>query len=71
MKIFVTYSYGGNLRNNFSVVEAENYGAGREKIHEVTGGKFAFAYTDEADFARQIEQYGLTEVPLQPQIMEE
>jgi hypothetical protein len=66
MKLYTTYSCATNLRNNYSVVEGEDHGDCRAKIHEVTGGKFAFAYTEE-EFEGQIERYGLTEVPLQPQ----
>lgn len=68
MKIYITYACGSALRNNYSVVEGEDYSDCRAKAHAVTGGKFAFAYT-EGEFDGQIERYGLTEVPLQPQMM--
>ena len=63
---YVTYGFGSNLRNCYSVVQAENYAAALQHIHEITGGKFAFCY-DEKEFGDQPEKYGLTEVTLQPQ----
>jgi hypothetical protein len=67
-KLYVTYGNGSNLRNNYSVVTGANYTDCRAKVMEVTGGKFAFDYT-EAEFAHQVSAYNLTEVPLQPQVM--
>ncbi len=67
-KLFITYGNGSNLRNNYSVVEGEDYSACRAIADEVTGGKFAFDYPEEA-FRGQPEKYSLTEVPLQPQVL--
>jgi hypothetical protein len=67
-KLYVTYGFGSNLRNKFSVVTGANYDECRAYVMDVTGGKFAFDYVEE-DFAHQIDKWGLTEVPLQPQIL--
>ena len=67
VRIYVTYGYGTNLRNCYSIVEDETMGGAMEQIHIVTEGRYAFTYTDEADFQRQIKQYSLREVALQPQ----
>lgn len=69
MKLFVTYGFGTNQGNNYSVVEGANYGEALEKVFTAIGEKFAFTYDDEEDFKRQIEQYHLTEIPLTPQGM--
>lgn len=66
MKVYVTYGYGTDKRNGYSVVEAEDYGKAREIIDVATNNRFAFAYTEE-EFAGQVERYGLREVPLGPQ----
>lgn len=66
MKLHVTYGYNSNLRNNFSVVEGETLAELFQKINDITHGQYAFTY-DEFGFAGQVERYGLTEVPLQPQ----
>jgi len=50
------------------VVEAESYVEARNAVDRVTGGKFAFDYTEKL-FERQVDKYGLKEVPLQPQEM--
>lgn len=65
-KFYITYGFGSNLANCFSVVEGENYGVARKEVDTVTSGKFAFMY-DEKEFAGQQERYRLTEVPLQAQ----
>jgi len=63
-RFFVTY--GNNLINHFSIVEAEDYLGARMAAHAGTdGGKFAFMYSDNLETAEMIEKYGLTEVPLQ------
>jgi hypothetical protein len=67
-KLYVTYGNGSNLRNNYSVVTGVDYADCRAQVMEVTGGKFAFDYT-EAEFKHQPAQYNLTEVPLQPQVL--
>jgi hypothetical protein len=69
MKLYVTYGFGSNLANCYSTVEAEDYSACYRIIEEVTQNKYAFAYSEER-FAGQVERYGLTEVPLQAQIIE-
>ena len=66
-KYYVTYGNGTHQANNYSVVEAEDYGEARLTVDNVTKGLFAFMY-DEEEFAGQAEQYGLTEIPLQPQV---
>lgn len=65
-KYFVTYACGGNLAGCYSVVEAETYGVARAVVAAVTHNKFAFMYS-EKEFIGQINEYGLTEVPLQAQ----
>lgn len=65
---YVTYGYCSNLGRNFSVVEADDYAAARQKIHAAIGDDFAVCY-DEYGFFGQIEKYGLTEVPLQRMVM--
>lgn len=68
MKIFVTYGCGSDLGMCYSVVEADTAQDARKIIEAVCRRDFAFTYSEE-DFAGQAEKYGLTEVPLQPQIM--
>lgn len=65
---YVTYGCGSNLNRKFSVVRAIDYATARSEVERVTGRNFAFMY-DEADFAGQAEQWDMTEVPLQPQVM--
>lgn len=67
VKVYVSYGYGTQQRNNYSVVEADTIEQAREEIHRVTRGQYAFAYDDEAQFQEQIRAYGLTEIPLRPQ----
>lgn len=67
VRVYVTYGYGSNLRNCYSIVEDETMEGAMEQIRIVTDGKYAFTYMDEADFQRQIKQYRLREVALQPQ----
>ena len=63
-RYFVTY--GNNLINNFSIVEAETYLEARAIAHPATGGgKFAFMYEDDIETSDMIDKYGLTEIPLQ------
>ena len=69
MKLFITYGCESNLARNYSVVEGADYDTCREQAFLLTEGRFAFSYTEE-EFAGQIEKYGLTEVPLQPQVFE-
>ncbi len=68
MKLFVTYGYGSNLRDCYSVVEGVDALECQNKIDEVCGEAYAFSYSEE-DFADQAARYGLTEVPLQAQVM--
>ena len=65
VKLYVTYGCGTRLRNCFSVVEAEFLSDAYKHVKSICGNKYAFAYI-EKDFEGQPEQYGLTEVPLQP-----
>lgn len=62
-KWYVTFGQGTNLRNNYCVIEADTRNEAHDRVTEARGKSWAFLY-DEADFAGQIEQYGLTEVPL-------
>jgi hypothetical protein len=66
-KLFVTYGYGSNLRDNYSIVEGADLATCYEQIRSVCGRAYAFAYF-EKEFAGQAERYKLTEVPLQPQV---
>ena len=66
---YVTYGLGGNLGRNYSVVWATCYTEARDQIDEITAGKFAFCYSA-PQFKGQAEKYGLTEVPLQGQILD-
>lgn len=67
MKLYVTYAQNSYQEDNYSVVEADTEDDCRKKVFEGTEGKFAFTYAEE-DFAGQKEKYGLTEIPLQPNI---
>lgn len=64
MKLYVTYGFGSNLKNCYSVVEGEDIPDCYKTISNVCGTKYAFAYTEER-FKGQPEAYELTEVPLQ------
>lgn len=66
-KFYVTYGCGSNLTGRYSIVEAEDYSEARFIIHDIIGAHFAFCYNEEG-FDTQIEDYGLTEVPLQAQV---
>ena len=68
MKLYVTYSYGSNLRNAFSVVEGADIRTIYDEINRVCGPAYAFTYSEEA-FEGQRERYGLHEVPLQAQVI--
>lgn len=68
-EFFVTYGFGSNLKNCYSKVTGPDYSTARALVDDVTEGKFAFMY-DAERFAGQVEKYGLTEVPLQPQQLE-
>ena len=70
MKLYITYGYGSNLKDCYSIVEAPDIPACYATINEVTQGKYAFAYTEEK-FEGQVERYGLRKVPLQAQTMKE
>jgi hypothetical protein len=67
-KFYVTYSFNSNLKDNYSIVEADCYDSARDEIFNETEGKFAFMY-DEESFEGQADKYGLSEVPLQQQLM--
>ena len=66
MKLYVTYGMGSKLGKCYSVVEGLDYGVCRRMVEAGTNCEFAFDYTEE-EFAGQVDKYGLTEVPLQPQ----
>ena len=66
MKLYITYGLGSKLRNCYSVIEGLDYQTCRRMAEAGTNREFAFDYT-EAEFAGQVEQYGMKEVPLQPQ----
>ena len=67
MKLYVTYGFGSNLKNGYSVVEGQDIPDCYVTINAVCGSAYAFAYTEDR-FAGQVEKYDLTEVPLQAQI---
>lgn len=60
---YVIYGADTCQRSDFSRVYAIDYDAARVLIFEQIGDKFAGLYT-EAEFDGQIEDYGLTEIPL-------
>lgn len=69
-RFYFTFGLGYNLRSNYVVVEAETeldaraaFVAARSAVDGYNGRLYAFDY-DEAEFLPQIEQYGLTEVPI-------
>jgi hypothetical protein len=78
-KFFITYSYGSDLRKNYSVVEADDYDDARRKVWKETGGHFAFMYDEtqwhtpagetHSQSHTQADAYGLTEIPLQAQVL--
>ena len=71
IKLYVTYGFGSNLANCFSIVEAESGQAAFDKVREVCGQSYAFTYPHDVwhgeNGRSQEDRYGLTEVPLQPQ----
>ena len=69
MKLYVTYGFGSNLKNCYSIVEGQDIPDCYATIQKVCGVNYAFAYTEER-FAGQVERYDLVEVPLQAQIKE-
>lgn len=72
-KFYVTYGFGSWQRGNFSIVEAPDYDEAQRIIYEAIGPAFAFCY-DESEWSRngstQAEDFNLTEIPLQAQVME-
>lgn len=66
-KFYVSYAWKSNLRNNYSVVEAEDYGAARYKVQDTIGTEYAFIYGED-EYHTAIEKYNLIEVPLQRQV---
>ena len=68
VRIMVTYGFGSNLRNCYSVVEGETLTEIMNKIESVCGRDYAFVYY-EGEIPKQAEKYGLFEVPLQRQQM--
>ncbi len=67
MTLYVTYGYGSNLKDCYSVVQGSSWKACYDQISEATSGQYAFTYTAE-EFEGQVERYGLREVPLQAQV---
>lgn len=61
---YVTYGFGSRLANCYSAVKGEDIEDVYRQINGTTRGHYAFCY-GETEFDGQIEQYGLTEVPLQ------
>ena len=68
MKIYITYAFGSDKRNCYSIVEGADYAEARKKAYEATNGKYAFSY-DEEEFKGQIERFDLHEIELGPQVM--
>lgn len=75
-RFYYAFGIGYNLARNYIVVEAEDretarraFQAERAKVDNYGGRLYAFDY-DEDGFAGQIEQYGLTEVPIDAPIWE-
>lgn len=68
MKLYVTYGYGTNLRNCYSVVEGDTVSECYDKVVAGTSGKYACTYHED-QYADCIGKYGLREVPLQAQEM--
>ena len=68
MILYVTYGYGSNLRDNYSRVEGVDISDCYGQIERICGDAYAFTYTEER-FEGQPDKHGLTEVPLQAQIM--
>lgn len=66
---YISYGLGSNLAKNFSKVLAPDYGQARSLVDDVTQGKFAFMY-DNYQWNNMNQRCGLTEVALQPQILE-
>jgi hypothetical protein len=54
MKLFITYGFGYDQRNNFSVIEAPTLLECQEQLDTLTDGRYAFSYS-EKDFAGQAE----------------
>lgn len=65
--LFVTYGYGSNLADCYSVVRGSSWKECHDRISEGTSGQYAFTYTPK-EFEGQVERYGLREVPLQAQV---
>ena len=69
MKLYVTYGFGSNLKNCYSVVEGEDILVCYKTINSVCGQAHAHIYAEKR-FAGKVEHCNLTEVPLQAQIKE-
>jgi hypothetical protein len=69
MKLYVTYGGGTYQRNNFSIVDGDDWLDCRMQIEETIGKKFSMTY-EEKEFLPQIEMHGLTEIPLQQHVYE-
>lgn len=65
--LYVTYGYGSNLKDCYSLVQGSSWKACYDRINEVTSGQYAFTYPAK-EFEGQVERYGLREVPLQAQV---
>lgn len=65
MKLYVTYGCGTNLKQCYSVVEAEDFDIAIEAVFAGTRGRHSTTYSEDR-FAGMVEKWGLREVPLQP-----
>ena len=63
---YVTYGFGSNLAGCYSVVKAQDYASAKAGVMVHTKGRFAFLY-DAAQFAGQVEEYGLRRILFQAQ----
>ena len=62
-KWYFTFPQRLPTKDNYVCIEADDYSAAREKMVAVHGQAWAFQYTEE-QFLPQIEEFGLTEIPL-------
>lgn len=69
MKMIVTYGYGTDRRNNYSVVEGADASDCHRIVAIATGNKYAFMYPDDNATQEMIAKYHLREVPLGPHKM--
>ena len=65
---YVTYGFGSNLGNRYSIVLAESHEEAQKQVKSICGNKYCAIY-NKKEFGNQAEQYNLTLVALQPQQM--